>query len=486
MSGTGLFGPRAVDGGAGDAHDAPGADRRGGVEHVARALDVDPRHERDVGHRVDDTGEVHDDVDALEQRLQLGAGDVDAGEFDRARAPFGLAHVESEHPIDVGMGGEHREEMAAHESGGAGDRDGMHPHTLTAWPIRLNLETPKSPTNARRPDVPGLPPFLFGGSVAWRRRLRPGQRSTSRRSTSRQVMRMLQSDGPVNWEVARQIAEQVALEGRTEPPVAPADRTQFEELAHAAQTLVVGETGLTATFATALTTVGPKGWVDLHLVALRPVLEAMATTLGDAMQAGRRRRPEPMPTTSPMPGLEDTPFAAMAGMPGMGNMMSMLAPALLGVQAGSMIGYLAQHALGRYDLPLPTGPTRRPSASSSPTSTPSRRRGRCRATTCASTSRCTRPCTRRRARCRGCASASSPGDEYVSSYEIDPSAFEAEFGMIDPQDPESMQRLTESPERVLGAMQSPRQAAPREELQRLTVGDRGLRRPRARAASVTA
>ena len=31
-----------------------------------------------------------------------------------------------------------------------------------------------------------------------------------------------------------------------------------------------------------------------------------------------------------------------------------------------------------------------------------------------------------------------------------------------------MQRLTESPERVLGAMQSPRQAAPREELQRLT------------------
>ena len=58
--------------------------------------------------------------------------------------------------------------------------------------------------------------------------------------------------------------------------------------------------------------------------------------------------------------------------------------------------------------------------------------------------------------------------DYVSSYEIDPSAFEAEFGMIDPEDPEAMQRMTESPERVLGAMQSPRQAAPLEELQRLT------------------
>ena len=32
----------------------------------------------------------------------------------------------------------------------------------------------------------------------------------------------------------------------------------------------------------------------------------------------------------------------------------MLAPLLLGVQAGSMLGYLGQHALGRYDLPLPT------------------------------------------------------------------------------------------------------------------------------------
>ena len=112
------------------------------------ALDVDPRHQRDVGHGVDDTREVHDDVDALEQRFQLGAGDVDPGEFDRARAPFGLAHVETEDAIDVGMGGEDGEEMTAHESGGAGDRNGMHPHTLTAWPTRLNLETPKSPTNS--------------------------------------------------------------------------------------------------------------------------------------------------------------------------------------------------------------------------------------------------------------------------------------------------------------------------------------------------
>jgi uncharacterized protein (DUF2342 family) len=48
------------------------------------------------------------------------------------------------------------------------------------------------------------------------------------------------------------------------------------------------------------------------------------------------------------------PGASPFGPEMLGNIMQMLAPALLGMQAGSMIGYLAQHALGRYDLPLPT------------------------------------------------------------------------------------------------------------------------------------
>jgi putative hydrolase len=277
-----------------------------------------------------------------------------------------------------------------------------------------------------------------------------------------QVMRILQSTGPVNWEVARQTAEWVALEGRPDPTVASADREQFEELAHAAQTLVVGETGLTAAFATPLATVGTQGWVDLHLTALAPVLEALATNLGAAMQQDDDL------DLGEVPGLAGTPFAAMGNIPGMGNMMSLLAPALLGVQAGSMIGYLAQHALGRYDLPLP--------ASDAPSlcfvvsnidafeSDWSLARDDLRFyvalhETVHAAIRSV-PWLRER--------LVSLATRYVSSYEIDPAAFEAEFGMIDPQDAESMQRLTENPERVLGAMQSSRQAEPREELQRLT------------------
>lgn len=329
-------------------------------------------------------------------------------------------------------------------------------------------EPEEQPDDDRESPVPGLPPFLFGAGGGGN--FDPANFDLSQVDLS-QVMRILQSTGPVNWEVARQVAEQVALEGRTESPIAPADRTQLEELAHAAQTLVVGETGLTATFATALTTVGPKGWVDLHLVALKPVLEAMATTLGAAMQ---QDDDDPDASNAAaeglagMPGLEGTPFAAMAGLPGMGNMMSMLAPALLGVQAGSMIGYLAQHALGRYDLPLPTSDA--PSLCfvvenidtfESEWSLP-RDDLRFYVALHETVHAATRSVPWVRERLVGLAT------QYVSSYEIDPSAFEAEFGMIDPEDPESLQRLTESPERVLGAMQSQRQIAPREELQRLT------------------
>jgi putative hydrolase len=332
---------------------------------------------------------------------------------------------------------------------------------------------PSQPGDPDEPDeqpegagVPGLPPFLFGGEGG---SFDPATFDFSQIDLG-QVMRILQSTGPVNWEVARQVAEQVALEGRPDPLVAAPDREQLEELAHAAQTLVVGETGLTATFATSLSAVGPKGWVDLHLVALKPVLEALATTLGAAMQQDDDDDDgeDLVARLEGLPGLAGTPFAAMGNIPGMGNMMSMLAPALLGVQAGSMIGYLAQHALGRYDLPLPTSDA--PSLCfvvenidtfESEWSLP-RDDLRFYVALHETVHAATRSVPWLRERLVELAT------QYVSSYEIDPSAFEAEFGMIDPQDPESMQRLTESPERVLGAMQSQRQMAPREELQRLT------------------
>ncbi len=279
------------------------------------------------------------------------------------------------------------------------------------------------------------------------------------------MMQMLSSTGPVNWEVARQTASWVALEGRPEPTIGAADGKQFEEFVHAAQTLVVAETGLYATFSAPIQTVGPQGWVDLHLVALRPVLEALAETLGEAMRTSGDEPDADEDLSAMFPGLP-------AGLP-IGDVLRMVAPALLGVQAGSMIGYLAQHAFGRYDLPLPTGALPDGDEPSLCFVVPN-------------VDGFEQEWTLPRDDLRfylalhevvHAAVRSVPwvrgrllrlAVEYVSSYEIDPSAFEAEFGALDPSDPSSLESMTASPERILGAMQSARQAAPREELQRLT------------------
>ena len=285
-----------------------------------------------------------------------------------------------------------------------------------------------------------------------------------------QLMRMLQSQGPINWDVARQIAAWVALEGGTERAIDPAAHEQFDELARAAQTNVVAETDLTATFAAApLRTLGPQGWADLHLDALRPVLEALATTLGQVM---REAGPEPGELESGEPGSSGASGAAGGGPFGpemLGGMMQMLAPALLGMQAGSMIGYLAQHALGRYDLPLPTSDE--PSL----------------CFVVQNIDAFEEAWSLERADLRfylavhevvHAAERSVPwvrdrlvrlSTEYVSAYEVDPSALEDRFGNVDPSDPSTLGSIAEDPDALLGAMHSPRQDEPRRQLQLLTA-----------------
>jgi len=281
-----------------------------------------------------------------------------------------------------------------------------------------------------------------------------------------QLMRMLQSQGPINWDVARQIAAWVAVEGGTERPIDPAAHEQLDELARAAQTNVVAETDLSATFAAApLGTLGPQGWAALHLDALRPVLEALATTLGQVM---REAGPEPGEIESE-PG---SPGAAGGGPFGpemLGGMMQMLAPALLGMQAGSMIGYLAQHALGRYDLPLPTSDE--PSL----------------CFVVQNIDAFEEAWSLERADLRfyiavhevvHAAERSVPwvrdrlvrlSTEYVSAYEVDPNALEDRFGAVDPNDPSTLGSIAEDPDALLGAMHSPRQDEPRRQLQLLTA-----------------
>src|ERR1700675_4234994 len=84
-----------------------------------------------------------------------------------------------------------------------------------------------------------------------------------------QVMRLLQSEGPVNWEIAGQVAGYVALDGETsETPVTAEERDELEELARAAESHVVAETGLESVLGLRTSALGRREWVDLHLDSL--------------------------------------------------------------------------------------------------------------------------------------------------------------------------------------------------------------------------
>ena len=49
---------------------------------------------------------MHEHVDALEHRLELGPGDVDQVELEGAGTPARLAHVEPDDAGDVGLLGQ--------------------------------------------------------------------------------------------------------------------------------------------------------------------------------------------------------------------------------------------------------------------------------------------------------------------------------------------------------------------------------------------
>src|SRR5438874_5698130 len=126
-----------------------------------------------------------------------------------------------------------------------------------------------------------------------------------------QMLRFLQSDGPVHWEIARQVARWVALEGEGEPSVPAADRARLAEIAPAAEQRVLAETG-EAPPSRPLALLGRAEWAEQALVTLKPVLEKLSVSLQGELPDLSADDLGDMPN----------PFAAMFGMgggPGVGE-----------------------------------------------------------------------------------------------------------------------------------------------------------------------
>ena len=261
---------------------------------------------------------------------------------------------------------------------------------------------------------------------------------------------MLSRQGPVSWDAARQLAAYVATGGLPEANVEPLARMKLEELARVAELRVSGASGLSTSTTGApvqVVTVTRGEWARRTLDAWRPVLERLAVTMSGG------------PEGEGAPGIDGLDEAEDAATQLVGGLMKMVAPMLLGMQSGAMVGHLARRALGQYELPVPRPPSDELIVVETNID-------------------------------ELAAEWSLPGDdlrlwicvnelahhavlgvphvrdrlqslllEYVGGFRPQPGLLEERLGSIDPADPGALQAALSEPGTLLGAMQSPAQQA---------------------------
>src|ERR1700737_2928146 len=106
----------------------------------------------------------------------------------------------------------------------------------------------------------------------------------------RNLARLLTSQGPVNWEIARQLAQWTASEGEPEDNPDPIARVRLEELLRVADLHVTDTTGLATPAPGGILTaraVTRSEWALKTLEAWQPLLERLASSLS------RTSPPEP-------------------------------------------------------------------------------------------------------------------------------------------------------------------------------------------------
>ncbi len=159
------------------------------------------------------------------------------------------------------------------------------------------------------------------------------------------LAKALAGQGPLNWDAARQFAAMAAnsREGNsksadvaiTEGNVDPTVRIALGDLARIVELHVRDLTGRDTIFPE-VAPVARGVWAQRTLEAYRPLFTELATSLG--------RRP----AAGDVGDDEADPLMAM-----MSNLSQMMAPAMMGMAVGSMVGRMAARTFGQYDLPIP-------------------------------------------------------------------------------------------------------------------------------------
>lgn len=253
----------------------------------------------------------------------------------------------------------------------------------------------------------------------------------------RNLAQLLTAQGPVNWEVARQLAIWTASEGKAEPNPDPLARIEIEELLRIAEMHVGEESGLpTSRRGLSLRAVNRAEWAHATLESWKPVLTRLAQAVPPA---------EAAPS-------EADPMSQL-----LGNLPQVLGPLLLGAQAGAMVGNLATRALGQYDMPMPAP------AGDTLLAVP----GAIDAFACewglapqdARMYVCLRDAAYHAVLSQPQVAQALEGHlvAYAGAFQLDLSSLEERLGSLDPTDPSSFQASLGDPQALLGEMQSPEQ-----------------------------
>ncbi len=244
---------------------------------------------------------------------------------------------------------------------------------------------------------------------------------------------MASSSGPVNWELARQVAVAGAADAGEDRDATDDDRHGFEEAVRVAELHVARFTGLEApTDVAEVRAVRRAEWIGANTENLASLLEPAAARIGESMNLAQRDALPPE-------------MQAMSGM------LAQVSPLLMGAQVGQVLGFLAQRVLGQFDVAVPrSGPgvvmfvvpnIRRFEADWSLDATDFRTFVAIHEV--AHRFEFARPWARER--------FGSLLDDFLSTLRIDMEGMQARLATMDTSDPEALQRMLESDEGLFGA-----------------------------------
>ena len=139
------------------------------------------------------------------------------------------------------------------------------------------------------------------------------------------------SEGPINLEIARQVAN--ALNQDSSDAIDPAIAGQLPDLVRESEFVVAGYTRLAVVEPARSETLSRRRWIAAATGSWRWLLTHLAARFGsEVARFGSERGDEADP---------------------MGAVLGQVAPLLLGMQTGTLIGHLARDVLGRYDPNIP-------------------------------------------------------------------------------------------------------------------------------------